>query len=127
MRSLNEDRIILMTRMASFEASEQKKLAISRYFRSDYVTFNMLKTAIYFTIAFAICVAISVFCNIESYLSDFYQTDWYSFLRTFITRYLVLMAAYLLFSFVLYSYRYSKAKGSVRVYQRALKRLISMK
>ena len=126
MRSLNEDRIILMTRMASYEASEQKKLAILKYFRSDYVTFNMLRTAVYYTIAFAMVAGISVFCNIEDYLSDFYQTDWQSILRSFITRYLVLLAAYLLFSFVLYSYRYTKAKGSVHVYQRSLKRLINM-
>ena len=34
---LNEERVVLMTKMASYEANEGKKsLAIGSYFRSDY-------------------------------------------------------------------------------------------
>ena len=35
---LNEDRIILMTRMASYEENEGKKnVSIGSYFRGDYI------------------------------------------------------------------------------------------
>ena len=35
---LNEEKIILMTQMASYEENEGKKnMAIGRYFRSDYI------------------------------------------------------------------------------------------
>ena len=39
---LNEERIILMTKMASYEANEgRRNVAIGRYFRSDYVADGM--------------------------------------------------------------------------------------
>ena len=35
---LNEEKVILMTQMASYEENEGKKnMAIGRYFRSDYI------------------------------------------------------------------------------------------
>ena len=47
---LNEERIRLMTRMAAYEEHEGKKdIAISEYFRGDYISFQLLKSAIYAT------------------------------------------------------------------------------
>ena len=41
---LNEEKIILMTQMASYEENEGKKnMAIGRYFRSDYIAIQVLK------------------------------------------------------------------------------------
>ena len=63
---LDERRIKLMTRMASYEDTEGKKMIpISHYFRSDYVGFNMAKTAVSVTIAFGIVLGIYIFCNIS--------------------------------------------------------------
>ena len=126
MAAPDEKRIILMTRMASFEASEKKKLVVSKYYRSDFVTFNMLKTGVCVTIAYIIIMGIRVFCDIDQYLSDIYKADWQGLFRMILTRYVIVLAVYLAFAFVLYSIRYTKAKSSVRVYQRALKKLISM-
>lgn len=42
---LNEEKIILMTQMASYEENEGKKnMAIGRYFRSDYIAIQVLKS-----------------------------------------------------------------------------------
>ena len=42
---LNEERIILMTHMASYEEHEGKKnVAIGNYFRGDYIGFQVLKS-----------------------------------------------------------------------------------
>ena len=39
---LNEEKIILMTQMASYEENEGKKnMAIGRYFRSDYIAIQL--------------------------------------------------------------------------------------
>ena len=60
---LNEERIRLMTRMAAYEEHEGKKdIAISGYFRGDYISFQLLKSAIYATVGFALAVA---------YIADF--------------------------------------------------------
>jgi hypothetical protein len=50
---LNEERVILMTRLASYEAGEGKQnVAIGKYFRSDYIRIQTIKSIIYGTITF---------------------------------------------------------------------------
>ena len=50
---VDEERLFLMTRMASFEENEGKKtIPICEFFRSDYVGFHMLLSAVYITVAY---------------------------------------------------------------------------
>ena len=59
---LNEEKIILMTQMASYEENEGKKnMAIGRYFRSDYIAIQVLKSVLCATIAYAVCFALFIF------------------------------------------------------------------
>ena len=56
---LNEERIKLMTKMASYEANEGKRnVSIGSYFRGDYISLQVIKSIINATIAFAICFAL---------------------------------------------------------------------
>ena len=124
---LDKDRIMLMTRMASYENMEGKKMIrITDYFRGDYVALGMLKTAVAVTISFLTVVGIYVFCNADKFISEFYETDFASILNKAIRAYAVVMIIYMIIAFALYSYRYTQARKSVRVYRKALKKLISM-
>ena len=59
---LNEEKIILMTQMASYEENEGKKnMAIGRYFRSDYIAIQVLKSVLCATIAYAVCFALFIY------------------------------------------------------------------
>ena len=50
---LNEERVILMTRMASYEKGQGKQnVKIGNFFRSDYLTIQVLKSIVCFTLAF---------------------------------------------------------------------------
>ena len=52
---INEQRVKLMTRMAAYEQDEYKKnIKITGFFRSDYIGFQLLKSIVANTIAFAI-------------------------------------------------------------------------
>ena len=54
---LNEEKVILMTQMASYEENEGKKnMAIGRYFRSDYIAIQVLKSILCATIAYGVCL-----------------------------------------------------------------------
>ena len=124
---IDKDRIMLMTRMASYENTEGKKMIrITDYFRGDYVAFGMLKTAVAVTISFLTVVGIYVFCNADKFIAEFYETDFAVMLKKLTSTYAVVMVIYLLIAFILYSYRYTQARKSVRVYRKALKKLISM-
>ncbi len=124
---LNEERIRLMTRMAAYEEHEGKKdIAISGYFRGDYISFQLLKSAIYATVGFALAVAMYVLYNMETFLEDFYKMDIVEFLKDILSKYCLVIAIYLVISYFVYSYRYHKAKRHVKQYNQLLRTLMQM-
>ena len=124
---LDESRIKLMTRMASYEDTEGKKMIpISHYFRSDYVGFNMVKTAVSVTIAFGIVLGLYIFCNIDTLLAEVYKMDIKEIGRKLLSLYAIILGVYLFVSFLIYTYRYNVAKKSVKSYNNALRRLAAM-
>ncbi len=73
---LNEERIILMTQMASYEEKEgRKNIKIGNYFRSDYIAIQVLKSILSATIAFAIVFALFIFYDFETFMQDIYKMD----------------------------------------------------
>lgn len=125
---LNEERIKLMTKMAAYEADEGKKnVAIGNYFRGDYIGLQVIKSIISATIAFVIVFGLFVFYDFEVFMSDIYKMDLLGFGRTVITAYLIFVAVYALISYMIYTYRYAKARKSLKMYYNNLKNLrISM-
>lgn len=73
---LNEERIILMTKLASYESGEGKKCAATgSYFRSDYVGMQVVKSVICGTLAFLICFALYVLYDFETFMLEIYKMD----------------------------------------------------
>ena len=122
---VNEEKVILMTKMAAFIDREGKKNdAINSYFKSDYVGFNVIKSVISATIVFAILIATYVLCNFEKVLSDLYNTNnLLAIGRRYLVFYLLLVGVYSLVSYVVYSLRYSKMRKSMKAYYGDLKKL----
>ena len=121
---LNEERIKLMTKMAAYEADEGKKnVAIGNYFRGDYIGLQVIKYIISSTIAFVIVFGLFVFYDFEVFMSDIYKMDLLGFGRTVITAYLIFVAVYALISYMIYTYRYAKARKSLKMYYNNLKKL----
>lgn len=124
---LNEERVILMTKMASYEEHEGKKnVTIGNYFRSDYIAIQVLKSVVYATVAFAIVFALFLFYDMEVFMQDIYKLDLFSFARTILTYYGVTVVVYALAAYGIYSYRYAKAKKSLKCYYQNLKKLNSL-
>lgn len=124
---LNEKRIILMTKMASYEANEGKKnVAIGSYFRSDYIGWQVLKSIISATIAFVVVFAMYIFYDFEIFMTDIYKMDLLEFAKSVLFFYLGTVGAYALISYVVYAVRYSRAKKSLRAYYMNLHKLSSM-
>lgn len=124
---LNEERIILMTKMASYEEHEGKKnMSIGKYFRSDYISIQVLKAVISATIAFAIMLVLFVFYDFEVFMQDIYKMDLLTFARNVLLLYAGTVAVYGGIAYGVCSYRYSKAKKSLRCYYHNLKKLNSL-
>ncbi len=125
---LNEDKVILMTKMAAFMDREGKKNgAINSYFRSDYVGYNVIKSVISATIVFVILVATYVLYDFEEVISKIYNSENLLIIgRRYLVYYLLLVGVYSLVSYVVYSYRYSKMRKNMKQYYSNLKKLARM-
>ncbi len=125
---LNEEKVILMTKMAAFMDREGKKNgAINSYFRSDYVGYNVIKSVISATIVFVVLVATYALYNFEEVISSIYNTDNLLIIgRRYLIYYLLLVGVYSLVSYIVYSYRYSKMRKNMKQYYSNLKKLARM-
>ena len=121
---LNEERVKLMTRMASYEAGEGKKnMNIGKYFRSDYIGIQVLKSIICSTIAFGICFVLYLFYDFEHFMQDIYQMDMVQFAKDVLFIYGAVVVGYALLTYIIYSVRYKKARKSLKKYYNNLRKL----
>ena len=121
---LNEERVKLMTRMASYEAGEGKKnMNIGKYFRGDYISMQVLKSIISSTIAFVICFALYLFYDFERFMQDIYQMDLVQFAKDVLLVYVVVVVGYAIISYLIYASRYKKARKSLKKYYNNLRNL----
>ncbi len=124
---LNEKRVILMTKMASYEANDgRKNVAIGNYFRSDYIGWQVLKSIISATIAFVVVFGMYVFYNFETFMTDIYKMDLWEFARNILSYYLWTVGIYAVISYIVYTVRYNAAVKSLKVYHMNLRRLADM-
>ena len=121
---LNEDRIKLMTSIASFEQREGKRIApASRYFQSDYISSRMLRSFFSFTFCYALCMFIWVLYNMERLLGAINLGGLAGTLRTAGILYMAGLVIYLSITYVVYRKRYECARRGMKIYVAKLKRL----
>lgn len=124
---LNEERIILMTKLASYENGEGKEnVAIGNYFRSDYIGWQVLKSIISATIAFVVVFAVYIFYDFEVFMLDIYKMDLLEFGKHVLSIYAGTVGGYAVMSYIYFSYRYNKARKGMRLYYINLKKLSHM-
>ncbi|MCH5270390.1 MAG: hypothetical protein J1E83_06530 [Lachnospiraceae bacterium] len=124
---LNEERIILMTRMASYEAGEGKKNeAIGRYFRSDYIGVQIVKSVISASIAFVVLFGLYILYDLEDLMTEIYRMDLFLFAKNVLMLYAGTVVGFAVLTYVVYAYRYSKAKKSLKNYYNNLRKLASL-
>lgn len=124
---INEEKVILMTRLASYEANEGKRdISIVNYFKSDYIGFQILKSVIAATISFLALFGIYVFYNFEELIQEMYKMDLLGFGKNVIILYLCAVGAYGVISYVVSVIKYNKAKKNLRNYYSNLRKLAGM-
>ena len=113
-----------MTRMASYEEHEGKKnVAIGSYFRSDYISLQLLGSILSATIAFFLLCGAMVVYDFERFMQDIYKEDLLAAGKRLLIFYIAFVGVYTVISYVVYSYRYMKARKSLRQYYHNLKHL----
>lgn len=121
---VNEEKVLRMTRMASYEARAGKKdKAVAGYFRGDYIGMQMLVSFVVITLAYLAAAAAYLALNYEQVMSDVYSMDLVAVGRKALMVYLVLLLAYLVVTYVVYLIRYAKARKRQRIFLEYLNHL----
>ena len=121
---LNEERVILMTKLASYEQKKGKKnIRINKYFRSDYLVMQMLKTLFCTTIAYALMIGLYLLYHFEELTENLYQMDLIGFVKQIVMLYGVFLVVSCVITYLVYSYRYVKARKSLKQFMNNLKKL----
>ena len=124
---LSQERIKLMTKMAAYEENEGKKyMSIGSYFRSDYMGMQVIRSVICGTLAFFLLAGLYVYYHFATMMQDIYKMDLLLLGRRVLFYYIVFIAAYSVITYVIYSFRYSRAKRSLKHYYYHLKQLAAI-
>ena len=124
---LNEDRIVLMTKMASYEQGEgRENMSIGRYFRGDYIALRLLRAFLSGTIAFVLGFGLYILYDFEEFMADIYKMDLLTFAQNVLIWYAVFVVIYCVAVYIISAYRYGKAKKSLKCYYHNLKKLENM-
>lgn len=121
---LNEDRIKLMTKMAAYEEKEGKRdIPICKYFRIDYVSLNIVKTAISTTIAFVLIIGMWLLYRADYFMENISKIDLVALGEEILKYYLIVMLIYIIIAYIVYMIKYNSAKRGVKRYYAQLKRI----
>lgn len=124
---INEERIALMTKLASYEKGEGKRsMAVGKYFRGDYISLHLLKTVINGTFAYLLGLGLYLLYYFEDFLENLYNMDFALLARNIVYYYVVFIVAYGLLTYIVFTIRFIKAKKSIKRYYHNLKKLNAM-
>lgn len=112
---LNEKKIKLMTKIAIYEKKERKDLEIaSKSFKVDYVTLQMLYTAVATTIGYFCLVVLYVLGRLEELLLNSGNINYQDLIASAIRNYVLCLIVFLVIALFFYSRKYDKAFEKVK-------------
>ena len=124
---LNEERVILMTRMEAYAQNEGKQnMQIGNYFRSDYLSLQVMKSVVSVTVAYLICVGLYFLYHLETMMQEVYKMDLLGLAGKILMYYGITLIGYGLISYLVYTVRYGRARKNLKKYYNHLKKLNSL-
>lgn len=121
---LNEEKIRLMTKAASYETGDGKKaLSLNRFFRGDYISLQLISSWLSFTLSFVLCMGLWAFYHMDDLMENIHKMDLPGMGKGIILLYLSLLGIYLLIQYTVCHNRYQKNKKSLSAYHHILKKI----
>lgn len=121
---LNEERIRLMTKLASYEKGKGKEyIPVRQYYRRDYISYQGIKTFFSSTICFGILLLFRLVYEMED-ITELISSKVLSAIGiSLLTEYLAFVAVFQAVAYIVYSRRYAKAAAGTKEYYSILKKV----
>lgn len=121
---VNEDKIKLMTKLATYEKKEGKEaLPVVQYFQSDYIVYNTLKTILSTTVAYIMILVVVCLVKGQYFMENIHKMSLEQLAGRVVFGYIIVLAVYVTAALIVYTRRYNEAQDSVRRYFHWLKQL----
>lgn len=121
---LNEKKIRLMTKLALFEESEGKQeLKLDRYYRIDYIRYQILKSIVSVTIGYLLILILILLYQSEHILNKITVIDYRTVGIYTLMIYLFLVVFYSFITGIVSYFQYGRARKKVKRYKKYLKAL----
>ena len=115
---LNNEKIILMTKLSLYEQKNQKKeIKTSKYFRGDYMSLKMLKS-------YLLCLVLWFMYKSDKVISSLTTTGRLTALIVMLViLYIVSVVLYMIFSYAFFSHKFRNIRKHLKEYNGDLKTL----
>lgn len=121
---LNEEKIRLMADIAVFEKKNGSRMkAITSYFKSDYISRNMIRGFLSFTLCSILILVLWMLYNMELLISTISLDAVVAMIRKASAFYLIGLVLYLAFVYTVFARRYDDEARKNRIYTAKLKHL----
>ncbi len=121
---LNNRKVRLMTRLAMYEQTEGKEdVRISKYFRSDYVRLNVLKTVVAITLGYLLVLLLLVVYHSEYLIREAVTLDYEGIILRYVGIYIIILSVYCGVGMIGYMIKYRTSRKKLAKYFRMLRRL----
>lgn len=118
---VDEIRVRRMTRLASYENREGKEdIAVSMFFRKDYVSVNVLKTLLYVTVGYILVTVLFLLGILETLIESVTIGMIVALILGIIAGYIAVMVIYGIFAKRFYRRKHEEARERVKKYCRDL-------
>ena len=124
---IDQEKVGLMTRLAIYEKKEKNSgLLYSRYFETDYVRYNILKTWVASTVAYWLIIAAYSFLHFDELLGKVNEIDYFAVMYKLLGGYVLFVFAYFVLGTFVYHVRYEKKKHGLVEYNGNMRKLIEL-
>lgn len=121
---IDERKVKLMTRMASYENNAGREdLKISAYYRKDYASLHTLYTIIWVTIGYGCLVVLMGICLFDSLVGSISMGLLMTLGVIVVIGYLLVVIIYAVVTHTIYNKKHQKARMRVKKYNHDLARL----
>lgn len=124
---IDEKRVKLMTRMASYENNEGREdLKISAYYRKDYASIHMVYSILWVTIGYGCLIGLLGVCLFDKLMESMSMSEVMTMGVGAVVGYFVVVTAYAVVTRTIYSKKHQKARMRVKKYNHDLARLLKI-
>lgn len=119
---INQERVKQLYKIALYQKNEEKQCeATGKFFKSDFIGIEIVKSIFSGTIAYGLMMVIWVICNLESIEQMFVELKIIEVAINFGILYIGFLVAYLIITILVYHVRYKKGRKKLEEYIKNLK------